>query len=88
LKNEYFSGGSVYLGTINAVSAEVIYAQQIGAVLTIMDRKSYDKEGIAKRIGELGLADHHLYIEAKDSKDENIVPFFPAVKEFLEKAEK
>lgn len=53
-----------------------------------MDRKSYEKEGIAKRIGELGLTDHHLYIEARDSKDENIVPFFPAVKEFLEKAEK
>ena len=44
-----------------------------------MDKKSFDKEKISDSIVELGLAGRHLFIEAKDSKDEKILPFFREV---------
>ena len=51
-----------------------------------MDKKSFDKEKISDSIVELGLAGRHLFIEAKDSKDEKILPFFREVEVFIDRA--
>lgn len=42
LKYAYFESGSIYLGSKEALNEE-IYQKNIGAVLTIMDLKSYEK---------------------------------------------
>lgn len=51
-----------------------------------MDKKSYEKEKIKDSIDELGLEGRHLFVDAKDSKDVKIQPFFKEVYDFIEKA--
>jgi protein-tyrosine phosphatase len=51
-----------------------------------MDKKSYEKEKIRERITALGLESRHLFIDAKDSKDVKIIPYFSEIYEFIEAA--
>jgi hypothetical protein len=41
LKNNYFSCGNVFLGGKEAVSDQFVYTKNIGAVLSIIDKKSF-----------------------------------------------
>lgn len=76
MKNEFYTSGNVYLGGKEAVCSQCVYEKCIGAIVTVMDKKSYEKEKIKESIAELGLEGRHLQIEVKDSKDEKISPFF------------
>lgn len=48
---------------------QFVYGKGIGAILTIMDKKSYDKEKLRERVEALGLLERHHYIDLKDKKD-------------------
>jgi hypothetical protein len=43
---------------------EGIFEKNIGAVLTVMDKKSYEKEKIKEKMEQIGLKDNHLLIES------------------------
>ena len=63
LKHGYFEQGCLYLGAKEAIGP-LLNAKHIGAVLTIMDRKSYLKENIGEKMGNYGLAEDHLFIDS------------------------
>ena len=61
LRHGYFEEGSLYLGAKETVGP-LINSKQIGAVLTIMDGKSYQKENIKDKVENYGLTENHLFV--------------------------
>ena len=51
-----------------------------------MDKRAYEKEAIRERVSQLGLQGRHIFIDALDFGDVNIIPFFKDVYEFIEGA--
>lgn len=68
LQHQYFEFGSVFLGGKEAVSDQYVYEKGIGAILTVMDKKSYDKEKMKEKVEGVGLGERHHFIDIKDSK--------------------